>query len=253
MEMYSAFQVLRRRMWMMLGIMAIGSVLAGVFSVYGMTPSYQAQADLLINGNEGKDGATLDMSTISTNIALMDSYKEIIVSKAILNKAAASIPDLGLAGKDLSGKVQIESVPNSQVMTIRATDSDYRNAVRIANAIAMTFKNEIPAIMKVNNVTLLNEADPNDVPDDLSPSPIVNIVIAVVVSAVLSAGLAFLLDYLDDTYKSEADVERILGLPVFARVRFIRAADLRLKESAASKPSQPSHKAGEQTYVTANH
>ncbi len=72
--------------------------------------------------------------------------------------------------------------------------------------------------MKVDNVTVLNEAKANGELVPVRPKPVINIVIAIIVSFVISLGLIFLLDYLDDTIKTETDVNKILQIPVLATI-----------------------------------
>jgi hypothetical protein len=49
-----------------------------------------------------------------------------------------------------------------------------------------------------------------------------------------SVGIAFLLEYLDNTIKSEQDIEKLLGLPVLGAVSDISDADERRKSSSHS-------------------
>ena len=66
----------------------------------------------------------------------------------------------------------------------------------------------------------------------LNHSHLLNIAIALVVGLMAGVGLAFLLEYLDNTIKNEQDIERILELPVLGSIAQI---DNRTTESKSSK------------------
>lgn len=52
----------------------------------------------------------------------------------------------------------------------------------------------------------------------IRPQPVTNSIIGAVVGLLLAGGIAFLIEYLDDSIKSPEDVERILGVPVLGYI-----------------------------------
>lgn len=52
----------------------------------------------------------------------------------------------------------------------------------------------------------------------MKPQPLLNIAIALVVGLMAGVGLSFLLEYLDNTIKSEQDIEKLLELPVLGAI-----------------------------------
>ena len=80
------------------------------------------------------------------------------------------------------------------------------------------FKGEVAKIMNVDNVTVLSKAEIAENQSPIKPRPMLNVAIAFVVGLMASVGLAFLLEYLDNTVKKEEDVENLLGLPVLGVV-----------------------------------
>ena len=72
--------------------------------------------------------------------------------------------------------------------------------------------------MNVNNVSILAEATAFENQSPIKPNPQLNIAIALVIGLMLGVGLAFLLEYLDNTIKSEQDIEKLLELPVLGGI-----------------------------------
>lgn len=250
MELKQYFRVLQKKWWLIASIVIIAITATGVKSFYFTTPVYAANAKLIVNQSSGEGGASLNASTIQTSIFLINSYKEIIKSSAIMNKVVEEYPNLGQSAWQLSAKISVTSANNSQVMNLVYQDTSYAKAAEIVNAVSTVFKEQIPHIMNVDNITILSEADPAARPAPINFNPVMNLFISFAVSLMLAVGLVFLLDYLDDTVKSEAEIlDTLDDVPVLAVVGMMSKADL--KKSARMKTNQKT-KVGDSPYATLN-
>ncbi|MNC44568.1 Capsular polysaccharide type 8 biosynthesis protein cap8A [compost metagenome] len=135
-------------------------------------------------------------------------------------------------------------------MTLVVRDNSYQRAAEIVNAISLVFKQEIPSLFNVQNVSILNEAkvDPPVAPGPVEPNVVMNLAIAFIVSLMIGLGIAFLLEYLDDTLKTEEDIEKYLGLPTIAMITRLGQEETKSTEVQAQKLTR---KAGELEHVTA--
>ncbi|MGG3309609.1 MULTISPECIES: YveK family protein [Paenibacillus] len=249
MELKQYFRVLQKKWWLIATIVIVAMVATGVKSYFFTTPIYAANAKLIVNQSSGDGGASLNASTIQTSIFLINSYKEIIKSSAIMNKVVEKYPNLGESAWQLSSKFSVTSANNSQVMNLVYQDTSYVKAAEIVNAVSAVFKEQIPHIMNVDNITILSEADTSASPAPINFNPIMNLLISLAVSLMLAIGLVFLLDYLDDTLKSEAEIIETLDVPVLAVVGKMSKGDL--KKSARMKVIQKTQ-VGESQYATIN-
>lgn len=215
-DLRDVVKVIRKRLWWILLIVVLCTTAAGVISYTMLKPVYEASTKLIVNQAEDATHQQPNLNDINTNIKLIDTYKEIMLTPRILDRVIEKHPEFGLSAEQLANKLHVSSVNGTQVMTVKVTDGAYNRAADIANAVSTTFQEEIPSIMRVDNVTILNEAKYRENAAPVKPNPLLNIAIAFVVSMMAALGLAFLLEYLDDTIKSEADVEQVLGLPTVA-------------------------------------
>ncbi|MGM0880096.1 MAG: YveK family protein [Bacillota bacterium] len=227
MDLKQYWSIVRKNIWMILMLIIVSGMSTGIYSYYFMDKVYEASTKLIVNQNMEAAALNnrLDIGTINSNIQLIKTYKEIIKTPRIMSKVVAQFPDLKLTEDDLISKVSVTSVNETQVMSVTARDLSYSKAASIVNAVAQVFQKEIPTLMKVDNVNILNEAKPNNKPVPVSPNPSLNIAISIILSLMIGLGLAFLIDYLDDTLKSETDVEQILGLSTLTLVPRMRKAD----------------------------
>ncbi len=226
---------LRKRLKLII-VMAIVAVIAsGIISYFVLTPVYQASTQMLVN-QKSSEQSTLDPNQIRSNIDMINTYKQVIQSPAILDIV---VEDLGLQQSTdaLISKISVNSQENSQVFSLTIQDEDPAQAVKLANAISDTFSKEVPSIMKVDNVEILASAVLKDNPSPIKPKPLLNIAIALVVGLMAGVGIAFLLDYLDNTIKTEEDIQKILGLPVLGSIPKMSLEDEKkpMKNKAASK------------------
>ncbi|MBD7970804.1 YveK family protein [Paenibacillus gallinarum] len=227
MDLKQYFEVIKKRWWLITAIVMIAVVATGIKSFYFTNPIYAANAKLIVNQSSGDITSTLNTNTVQTSIILINSYKEIINSSAIMNKVVEKYPDLNKSSAELLSGISVTSSNNSQVMNLVYQDTSYAKAAAIVNAVSTVFKEQIPLIMKIDNITILSMADTTVTPGPINLNPIMNILISMVVSLMLAVGLVFLLDYFDDTLKTEADITEIFEVPVLASVANITQEDLK--------------------------
>lgn len=210
-------QTIKKRIAMIITLTFMATVISGVVSYMVITPMYQATTQLLVN-QEKSELPAYNVGEIQTNLQLINTYNVIIKSPAILNLVVQELALEDISVEALNSKIVVASEGSSQVVTIKVLDADPFMARDIANTTASVFKREIVNIMNVNNVSILAEAVASESQSPVKPNPPLNMAIAMVVGLMLGVGLAFLLEYLDRTIKTEQDIEKLLELPVLGGI-----------------------------------
>lgn len=222
-DLKDIFTVIRKRIWWIISIVIIACLAAGLISFFVLQPVYVASTKLIVNQAEDSlQYQSPNINDINTNIKLIDTYKEIMLTPAIMDRVVEAHPELSLSATQLANKVQVSSVNGTQVMTVRVQDFSYNRAADIVNAVSVTFQEQIPRILNIDNVTILNEAKHSDFARPVRPNPVLNIAIAFVVSLMAGVGLVFMLEYMDDTIKTEQQVEQLLGLPTLGVIASVK-------------------------------
>lgn len=212
------FKTLKKRWKLIMLLTLIAALISGSISYFLLTPVYQSSTQILVNQKQSEN--QLDSTQIRSNIDMINTYSVIIKSPAILEKVINEL-ELDQSVDQLSQKITINSQENSQVFSLTVQDSNPAKAVEIANTVSSIFQKEIKDIMKVDNVSILAKAEVKENPTPVKPNPLLNIAIAVVVGLMAGIGLAFLLEYLDNTIKDEDDIERLLDLPLLGSIQKI--------------------------------
>jgi capsular polysaccharide biosynthesis protein len=229
------FQTLKKRLGLILIITLVATMISGMVSYFFLTPIYQASTQLLVNQKKS-DQQAYNYSEVQTNLQLINTYSVIIQSPTILEKVKKQL------NIEEIGAVSVVSERNSQVVSITVENPSPVLAADIANTIADVFKTEILTIMNVDNVSILSKAEVPENPHPIKPRPALNMAIALVVGLMLGVGIAFLLEYLDNTIKTEQDIEKLLELPVLGAITVITAESEKL---GADKQQQSRRLRGE--------
>jgi len=237
-SLQEVFEIIRKKIALILIITFSAAAISAIVSFFLITPKYERSTQLLVNRSQVSEN--FSTNEVQTNIQLINTYSEIILSPRILDIAAKELEGLidlengEITASYLKGKITVNNQNNSQVLNISVEDTDPYRAALIANKVAEVFQREIPSIMNVDNVNILSEAD---VPEDLSPvspKPLLNIAIAFVVGLMLGVGLAFLIEYFDNTIKTEQDIEKYLELPVLGVITTFDMEDMQQKRDFKS-------------------
>ncbi|WP_305926889.1 YveK family protein [Bacillus mycoides] len=226
------FYILKKRLAMILVIAFGAAIVSAIISFFFMTPIYQSSTQILVNQKK-QEGAMIQAGEIQTNIQLTNTYKVIIKSPVVLDQVNEKL-HLNMTAQALTEKINVANEKDSQVISVTAEDKDPKLARDIANATADVFKGEVAKIMNVDNVTVLSKAEVVENQSPIKPRPMLNVAIAFVVGLMASVGLAFLLEYLDNTVKKEEDVESLLGLPVLGIVARMDEETASVKSHAPS-------------------
>ncbi|MED3793811.1 Wzz/FepE/Etk N-terminal domain-containing protein [Niallia alba] len=214
------FDTIKKRLTLIISITLIAMIVSGIVSYFIITPEYKSSTQILVNQAKADSSAALNTGEVQANVQLISTYSVILKSAAILNIVKEEL-NLDMSVSTLNSKITVENAQNSQVMTVSVTDSDPTVALQIANKTAEVFEKEIKNIMTIDNVKVLPLAEDQENQAPISPNPPLNIAIAAVVGLMIGVGLAFLLEYLDNTVKTEQDIEKLLELPVLGAITTI--------------------------------
>lgn len=233
---------LKKRLLLIVSITVIAAIISGVVSYYFLTPIYQASTQFLVNQKKSEQSLYNNSNEIQTNLQLINTYNALITSKRILNIVSEEL-DLNYTYEQLKRKITVGSETDSQLVNLSVQDPDAKLAAQIANKTVEVFKKEIANNMNVDNVRIWTKADVSENPSPIKPRPLLNVAIAIVVGLMVGVGLAFLLEYFNNTIKNEQDVDKILGLPILGVIATID--DQEMEEAAARRAARKSTARGE--------
>ncbi|MER2105665.1 MAG: Wzz/FepE/Etk N-terminal domain-containing protein [Solibacillus sp.] len=204
--------ILKKRFWLLFGILVLFVGVAVALSYFVLTPKYEAQTQILVNQ---KDGYSWDQT--QTDLRLINTYNVIIASPVILTEVINRL-DLAVTPAQLAEQMTVSNENDSKVVNIVVLNESAQQAVAISNMIAEVFQQEVPNIMAVDNIKILSYAKQSESSQPVSPNLLLNILLAFLIGSLVGIGFVLLLEALDTTISNEFQVEEIFELPVVGMV-----------------------------------
>jgi len=194
-------------------IVLIFAVIGIIYSYFLTTPDYQASTTLVLTQSvaDTEDGA-ISSDDINLNAKLVSTYGELIKTENILLEVVENINNPEITIEDIKENVSVEAVNNTEVLKIIVTNEDPNYAATVANEIAKVFCEKIVEIYNISNTYILDRAKPDEEPYNINH--IRDIAIFVFIGVIVSAIYVFIANMLDNTIKTEQDIEKTTGLIV---------------------------------------
>ena len=189
--------------------------LAGLFvSKFVMHPVYDSTTKIYILNKE--ENQTVTYSDVQISTQLTQDYAELIKSRYVIEEVIQRLNLVDVDYEALSKVLKVDTPSDTRIVAITARDEDPLMAMQIANCIREVASEHITNVMDIDAI---NVAETANVPTQKSgPSVTRWTIIAGFLGAVIIAFFAILEYLLDDTIKSNDDVERYLGLSTLALV-----------------------------------
>jgi len=211
----------------------IAALIAFLISSFVISPTYEASTQVLVAPKETQNNM-IDSSQVQSSVALVNTYRVIIQSPAILEPVQENVVG---APENISNLITVNSEQNSQVINIKVQHKNPVLAADIANEISTVFAEEVSELMSgVDNVKVLSDASVPMFP--VSPNVLLNTAIATVLGLMIGVAIAFLKVVLDRRIKTEQDVESILELPVLGSIPVIDKVEMMQQRKANVKGEQ---------------
>lgn len=150
-----------------------------------------------------------------------DDGTRTLVKKAVKAKPAVykrESKSYSISPSELASAVSVTTTTSSQVFTLSATAETPAKAQAIANAVAKEFKEQIPKIMDVNNVTIVAEAAKGT---KSYPKVKMITMVGVLAGLVISLLIIIIKDLSDTTVREDSFMTNELGLTNLGEIAHI--------------------------------
>ncbi|HEY8890090.1 MAG TPA: Wzz/FepE/Etk N-terminal domain-containing protein [Clostridium sp.] len=205
--------IIKERIWLIVSITLAAVIIAGILSFFVIKPTYQASTSIIVGKPQITDKQDSQLnSDVTMYQNLLVTYSEIAKSDLVAQGALNSLKS-NLTMDQIKSSITVTPKTGTQILIITAKSKNPEEVFNIVNAISTSFIESSKKVYPTGgDIQVMDKAV---IPvNPISPNKILNLAIAFFLGLMISLGVVFLLEYLDDTIKTESDVEKYLGLPV---------------------------------------
>lgn len=217
------FEILKKRMGLIVNTILLGILITAIYTFFVATPQYSSTTDLLVNRSQPEQTNMIEGSEIDTNLQLINTYSDIITRPVILDDVRDEL-EMDIPSSLLADQINITNENDSQMFSITVTDDNPYDAATIANTTALVFQETVPELLSVDNVAILSTAEPVLAP--VAPNNILNLIIGVVLGGMLGVGIAFIIEFMDNTVKDDKFIIEEVGWTSLGRVSEMTTEEL---------------------------
>ena len=211
----SVERVLRTLLRRVSAIVLVAVVVAGAalgFSLY-QPPTYEASIKILVGQKNSDSSLAQDASDIQDlTLTIAKAVRTAPVAQGVVEQL--NLPEVSAAG--VLNNMSAEPDPGTMFVNVSYKSSDPERAQLIANTTGQVLEEKISEVsIGANGITAMVWAPATLPQTPVAPDPVRNTIIALVLGSLLGVVLAFLLEYIDDSWNSPEEVEEISGVPAF--------------------------------------
>lgn len=205
---------LKKRWKLIVVITLCATLLSGVVSFFVLKPQYEATTKVFIGKEEGAEQG-YNQSDVIMYKQLMKTYLETVKTKDLIGRALEDVKT-ELEVKEVLAGLTVTNVADTQILEIKFKGKNPEEARDIVAAVTGEFINTSKTLVANGNVRVIEEVVVPENP--VSPNKKMNIAIAFILGLMVSVGLCFLLEFMDNTFKSKEQLEREIDIPVLGTI-----------------------------------
>ena len=236
-DLRELFYFLKKKLWFIVAAFVLCAVLGFTYSRLFVSPQYAASTRMYVLNRTNETSVVY--ADIQTSTYLSNDYEVLITGQNVTKEVIDLLELSDMTPKKLEKKIEVTTVENTRVLQITVKDSNPQLAADIANCVREVAAEQIQGIMDVDAVKLVYEADVPERP--VSPNVAVNTVIAAAFGMFVAIFVFVIKFMMDDTIRTEEDVERYLGLstlgviPISSELQTAGNHQMKSKSAAKTK------------------
>lgn len=216
-DLKQLFEIIKKRRKIIIVGTLIATLLSGIISFFIISPTYEATLSVFIGktANEKEQSISYNDSDIMMYQKLVKTYSKIATSNDVLEKTIKDLK-MDITSKELGTMVETTPQQDTQIMDIKVKSKDPKEAKKIAENLTTVFISKAKIIIPNGNVQILDKVKVPEKP--VKPNKKLNVAIAFFLGLMMSLGVVFVLEYMDNTIKTQEDIEKYLEIPVIGMI-----------------------------------
>ena len=211
-DLREIFYALKKKILLILMVALIGGCIGAAYTQFLMTPIYSSTSSMLVLS---KETTLTSLADLQLGASLTSDYTVLIESTPVLEQVIENL-NLDMTAEQLRNTVTINNPTDTRILEITVDNADAALAKDIVDEIANVSSSYIgdkmevipPKIIEVGKIATVRT----------SPSVKKNTALGFLLGLVACAAVVVVYAVMDDTIKTEEDIEKYLGVSVLAKV-----------------------------------
>lgn len=191
----------------------VGLVIMFAYTSFLVTPLYSASSMMYVMPDNSNSMNSSTLSEMQVGQQLASDYSNMIKSRSFMEDVIKKL-NLTIDYQQLLEKVEVTNPTSSRILQVTVNDPNPQTAADIANEMASVAESKLKEITGMQAIKIYEEAAVPDRPS--SPSLKKNCALGLLAGIVLAMAVITILYLLDDTIKTEDDIEKYLGMTTLA-------------------------------------
>lgn len=191
----------------------VGLVIMFAYTSFLVTPLYSASSMMYVMPDNSNSMNSSTLSDMQVGQQLTSDYSSMIKSRSFMEDVIKKL-NLTIDYQQLLGKVEVTNPTSSRILQVTVNDPNPQTAADIANEVASVAESKLKEITGIQAIKIYEEAAMPDRPS--SPSLKKNCALGLLAGLVLAMAVITILYLLDDSIKTEDDIEKYLGMTTLA-------------------------------------
>jgi len=210
-DLKEMIKLIKKRIKLLIIVPIIFTAIGTIVSIYFINPVYEASTTLIVRQNK-VEGEAISKTDVDLSKSLIYTYVEIAKSNTVYNNTKKAL-NLGKIAKD---SITISSMEETQILKIKVQNENPKLAMDITNTVGEQFALEVIRITKTDNVAVIDYAQMPEKP--IKPHILLNTIVSGMLGGILILLIIFLIEYFDNTVKTENDIEKYLKISLVGTI-----------------------------------
>lgn len=211
-DLWEILLALRARIWLIILAFVLGCGMAIGYSKLILTPKYTSTSMVYILS---KETTLTSLADLQLGSQLTKDYKVLVTSRPVLQEVIDTL-QLDMEYGALKGALALNNPADTRILSISIEDPDPARAKAIVDSVARVSAKHIGDIMEITPPKIIEDGIVSNVKS--SPNTGKNAMMGGMAGALLVCFFIVLRVILNDTIRTEEDVEKYLQMSVLATV-----------------------------------
>lgn len=211
-DLMELFYAVKRKILLIIAVGLLGGCLFGAYTAFFIEPLYTSTSSLLVLSKETTLTSIADLQ-LGSQLAV--DYQVLIKSTSVMEEVIDDLK-LKMSADQLRGSISITNPADTRILEVTVTNTDGELAKKITDKVVEVASDYIGDKMEVVPPKIIEKGKIPTVQS--SPSMSKNVMMGILLGIVLCCGIICVITIMDDSIKSEDDLEKYLGITVLASV-----------------------------------